>query len=178
MDFVDGSGVKHDRFEKMTAERARLYSCCADEGCSRDAVVACCTKHGEWCGYMFCDEHAEALDLKVVMNSVKQVLTDAAQLVRGGWTQGAEARDATGQSIEATKPAATCYCLVGAIRRAAPNCELSVESILALRKSPSCPIGADGNPVGLIYWNDTAGRTADEVASFVEKVAAELPDGQ
>src|SRR5215467_9820036 len=47
-----------------------------------------------------------------------KILTRAAELVVMGWTRGTAARDAEGRKVRSTAPAATTWCVVGAIGRA------------------------------------------------------------
>jgi hypothetical protein len=50
---------------------------------------------------------------------VRKVLRKALNLVRAGWTRGADARTARGQIVVVHDPRAARFCSVGALRRAA-----------------------------------------------------------
>ena len=48
----------------------------------------------------------------------QKILLRAAELVAQGWTRGTAARAADGQKVRSTSPAATAWCVVGAVDRA------------------------------------------------------------
>lgn len=52
--------------------------------------------------------------------NAKEVLTEAARLLRDvGWTQAFLAEDCYGRGVHPMDPGAACYCMIGAIQRAA-----------------------------------------------------------
>lgn len=95
----------------------------------------------------------------------KEVLIEAARLLRDvGWTQGRLARDCNGDDVDPMAPGATCYCMMGAIERAAggPGFNTAVAIHQLIMK------------VGdITHYNDANSRTKEEcIAKLLE--AAEL----
>ena len=83
-------------------------------------------------------------------NEVRQTLLGAAALVRKGWTQRCNARDAEGKETSAYAPRARCWCAFGAIWRSAPYISIANDVVAEceMRLGLSC---------SLTQWND-AGR--------------------
>jgi hypothetical protein len=52
----------------------------------------------------------------VVLKQVRELLSDPTK-----WTQGTSARDASGNAVDPKDPAATCFCVYGAVHHFAPN---------------------------------------------------------
>jgi hypothetical protein len=99
-----------------------------------------------------------------------KVLRRAAELVEQGWTSGHSARDEQGQPCFYYDPRAVRWCMDGAVRLAAKTLGANAYSSLrALWRT----LGGLHAP-----WNDTPGRTADEVADVLRQAAehAEVAD--
>lgn len=93
----------------------------------------------------------------------------AAALVRRGWTQGVYATDAGGHYQDWESSRACRFCAEGALRRAAleagaPTLDTAINRALALTLVCAREVGTRS----LSAWNDTPGRTADEVAAALE----------
>ncbi len=87
------------------------------------------------------------------------------------WTQGANARDLRGASIDSDAPDAACWCAGGAILAEARR-EYPSEALMMLGKSirPFCQ--------SLVEFNDAFVRTHAEVlAAFDHAIAAERARG-
>jgi hypothetical protein len=92
-------------------------------------------------------------------------LNRAADIIeQTGWTQGAFAIDAAGNPVTALSPTATCYCTIGAIRKAAGgHTRVIARANAALCEHLGIRDTAD--------WNDTAGRTREEVVAALRGAA-------
>lgn len=55
------------------------------------------------------------------MSKTCNILLNAAEIVSGGWTQGAYARDVNDNQVSSGRPEAVCFCILGAIERACIN---------------------------------------------------------
>ena len=93
---------------------------------------------------------------------MRAVIEKALELVRKGWCQRASARDASGNSVSPMDTEACCWCLDGALLVA---CDGMAEYLTASR-TVSEALGGKG----YIGWNDTPGRTQDEVVSLLERL--------
>ena len=103
--------------------------------------------------------------------SVAQVLTEARKLIAQGWTQGAfyDGDDGSG-----------CYCLAGAVVTVSiPN--LGALDAEACADSPGIRALSDclGRRVYSVYaldrlteWNDTPGRTQEDVLALIDRAIA------
>lgn len=91
-----------------------------------------------------------------------RVLLIAAELVRKGWVQCSMSKDAQGLNVPSTHPDAVCWCALGAINRAATGTrdEESGESAVRLLQNQV--------KSSIMVWNDTPGRTAEQVAKAME----------
>lgn len=88
-----------------------------------------------------------------------KLLREAAKIVEKGWTQGYYSRP-DGR-----------YCAVGAILKAGATTNQRASFFLA-RDAMRMVLGT-----GVVYWNDTVGRTKKEVASVMRKTARALEHG-
>lgn len=101
----------------------------------------------------------------------REVLREAARLVRQGWSQGAFARDWKGHTVLVRSFRATNFCAVGAIRYwcGETNHDLALRAeqklLEVLRRRDSA--------LTVVKFNDAPGRTADEVAAALEEAAAQ-----
>lgn len=98
------------------------------------------------------------------------VLLEAARIIERGWTQRATARDFAGREVEASSPAATCWCACGAIDRAIES--LGLRDVPDLYEAATDLAGGDQR---IIRVNDTEGRTAGDIAAWLRHVADPLP---
>ena len=101
----------------------------------------------------------------------REVLLKAAALVERGWCQGAFAVTSNGVHTNPIDPDATCFCPLGAIRRAcAPLFPQSYNdrTVHAVGTMLHTFIRASSIPA----WNDAPGRTQAEVVAAL-KAAAE-----
>ena len=86
----------------------------------------------------------------------------------GRWTQGYFARDAAGQECASKDPAATCWCVVGAmVRLGSDDPRPDIEFINALKAHL-------GPPCSLSMWNDAPGRTHADVLALLDRVVAQM----
>ena len=92
-------------------------------------------------------------------------LREARALLAKGWTQDAYARDINGECIySGAEENIVSYCIVGALQ----HIEAKNLAYGTLRKC--LPFGSRG----LLWWNDTIGRTQDEVLELFDKAIAKL----
>jgi hypothetical protein len=100
--------------------------------------------------------------------SPAEVLRKAAAKVRQGWTQRVSARNALGECVSHASPNAVCWCADGA---------LSVVAPISATDAYVAAIDALGLEIGqrdFVSWNDAPHRTAEEVASAMERAALTL----
>jgi hypothetical protein len=102
------------------------------------------------------------------MISVEKILLKAADIIDAGWTQRAEARDKSGEVVDPMGPAATNFCAIGAVRRAAWNDQALDAALNALRDE----IGTSG----LGNWNDSERMTGARVAAAMRATARRYRD--
>lgn len=86
---------------------------------------------------------------------IHELFTDARR-----WTQGTFARNARGETVATSNPAATCWCLEGAMMRCYPNMYEQDRVNTTIRRE----LGLGG---GVVTWNDAPERTFDEVKALV-----------
>ena len=101
--------------------------------------------------------------------SVADVLDAAADLLtpEGAWTQGALAKAADGEWVDSgLSPAASCWCLLGAVERGGGNPVWS-----AARRVIATALGVDERE-GIPTWNDAPERTQPEVVAKLREAAA------
>ncbi len=108
----------------------------------------------------------------------KTILTEAAQLVRTGWTCGTYARDRDGEACNVTDEEACEFCLLGAIDRAAFTLEQDFERASGLYHACVTLALAElrertgSDRANLDTWNDTEAESAEDVAVLLEAAAA------
>lgn len=117
------------------------------------------------------------------------LLEKAAQVIRRGWTQHAQARRADGGSCGATHPDAVSWCMLGARDRA--MFELGLEHVLGdklgrmgnLRINPVKAIAsravretleAQGHHGSQVGFNDVYAQSGEDVASMYRAAAQRL----
>lgn len=106
--------------------------------------------------------------------AVAAVLERAADRIErpGAWTQGAYARDAGGDSVEANSTSATCWCADGAL-----NVETGDYDIL-LYASALSALGGSVPLNCVVAWNDRPTQTAANVAATMRKAAQAVREGR
>lgn len=89
--------------------------------------------------------------------------------VKKGWTKGFLARNSNGMSRSPNDPDAICWCMIGAICKATTN-DAEVNKFLKCTYNVLKKRGIR-SPVDA--YNDTVGRTRDEVLSVLEEAEKE-----
>ena len=99
---------------------------------------------------------------------VSQVLSEAADLLEkpGAWTQGANARDATGKSVPVTSGRGTCFCMAGAILHRTGGDYRAAALVRRVLPMPN-----EAVKDWLVSFNDTTGRTQAEVVAKLREAA-------
>lgn len=110
--------------------------------------------------------------------SIAEILTKAKELISvpERWTQSTYARDQYGCHINATNPAATCWCSLGAIRRAARDARLHqmFEDEHAAKHYLECALGNRY----IAAFNDAPERTHAEVMAMFDRAIELAKQGQ
>lgn len=115
------------------------------------------------------------------MITAKNVLIEAINLLETkGWTQDEFARDINGVGVGSLSKSATCYCTIGAINAATSalverNTGWDEERRADLRLNAKRAV-RQVIQGGIAMWNDTEGRTKDEVIEAL-KQAADIVEG-
>ena len=108
------------------------------------------------------------------------VLDRAAVLVEQGWTTDADARDANGDEVEGCDESATCWCMRGAIIRAALDTGLRERRSIdrAFETAANAIIGVEKTALGysashsaVTYYNDEVARDAADVTGKLREGA-------
>lgn len=116
---------------------------------------------------------------------ILRILRDAKTiLVERGWCQGAYAKGGTPEGrFSSVDPRAERFCVVGAVLRAAdeayPEALITDRAILRLRAQLRMRQAAEevlGEKTSPALYNDTPGRTRDEVVALIDK-AIEMEEG-
>lgn len=86
----------------------------------------------------------------------------------GAWTQGADARNAAGYSVNFNAPDAAQWCAVGALIRCYPDHWKQIvddiwEKECEINQSPF------GHSMGLTAWNDESHRTQADVVELLRR---------
>ena len=103
---------------------------------------------------------------------VAAVLNAAADLLEkpGGWTQGALALGGEGEYLDVDSSDATCFCVVGAIRRVSGFGRRPEETI-PVRQALAASLRLPGYKAPLVNWNDDPDRTQAEVVKALRHAA-------
>jgi len=85
------------------------------------------------------------------------------------WTQGAAARNQSGEPVAPGSPDATCFCLLGAMRRCYPGYTFDFESAMlrithAIHRRVKYSVF-----IPVQDFNDQPGRTFDEIAEVIRE---------
>jgi len=113
-----------------------------------------------------------------------EVLEDAKKLLRKGWAKRSFATNALGQDVMDTHSTASCFCLMGAVRRAHYNRHGEVspfnrEVLETLR--PAFPL-AEGSKRDLFSviatFNDEEARSVDDVIAKIDIAIGKLKENE
>lgn len=103
--------------------------------------------------------------------ALADILNAAADLIeRVGWTQDQWARTADGSTAQQDGSDAACFCLWGAVQHVCGNDDSQTDDALAVFRA------ATGIQT-YIEWNDTKGRTREEVVAALRQSAEYARDG-
>lgn len=102
----------------------------------------------------------------------KEILREAARLVRLGWTKGAPARDSQGLPVVSDDPEAVCWCAYGALTKAVQGRRDS--NWFALENAIDLVLAGDDRfarsaLTSYIHWNDFHATSGEEVAQVFEE---------
>jgi len=104
----------------------------------------------------------------MMSKDIANILERAAKLIETkGWTQGSYARDANGEAVSILDKNAECFCIIGALSHESLGYDFNIRC-----KAYQFAANIICNKC-LPTWNDTHGRTKEEVITFL-KSAAEL----
>lgn len=96
-------------------------------------------------------------------------LDEAIALIRRGWTQYAYARNAEGVNVDEDAPSACAWCIRGALWKAGARAEVHDAVDAAVAEVIGKPYPHE--------FNDTPGRTQEEVIQLLETVKERLIRG-
>lgn len=102
----------------------------------------------------------------------KEILTEARDLIVKGWTQGTYARDCQGDSCYVHSPHATCFCVLGAIRRVSSGRQVALLQKVATHiEDPGAICVSPGKPLGtwLPAFNDHCSTKQADVVQLLNK---------
>lgn len=113
-------------------------------------------------------------------NSPLDVLVKARDILAkpGAWTQNAEARDVHNNQVQVGSTDAVCFCVVGGLWQAATIIEREahvynwgphVKYARVLLEEYVCS-GQPNKASALVLWNDTVGRTQQDVVNVLDEV--------
>ena len=103
----------------------------------------------------------------------KQILTQARQLVKNGWTQHVVARTVEGEPVLATSPDACYYCASGAVIAVAPPGEI-VDSVLHVLNKVLAGNGYQQSDI--ISFNDAPTTTPEKMLGVFDKAIAAVSE--
>ena len=83
------------------------------------------------------------------------------------WTRGFMARDKFGTVVDPRDPAARCFCIIGALHRAAPGCRCSLEGEL----KKDLPKGGTAH---IPFFNDREETQHADVMALFDRTVARL----
>lgn len=103
------------------------------------------------------------------MTTPTEVLEAAADLLEkpGAWTTGVFARDAAGHQVGLRDDRATCFCLAGAIEKAAQNGTFAFREAFDIMDAMARRAGFRH----VAAWNDAPGRTQAEVVATLRQAS-------
>ncbi len=119
---------------------------------------------------------------EVAVDTAAAMLMEARGLLLRGWSQGAQARDETGQSVQAWSQEATAWSLLGSILGSWYRHNESLQDDFVAHSMDARALGdamaALGNATGsadLDGWNDAEGRQLSDVLAAVDAAIESLP---
>lgn len=89
--------------------------------------------------------------------------------IKKGWTQGSLARNSKGMLRSPDDPDAICWCMIGAICKVTTN---NAEVMRFLQCTHNA-LKKRGIPSAIAAYNDTVGRTKEEVIEVLEEAEKE-----
>lgn len=105
---------------------------------------------------------------------VSEILDKAADLIEpeGAWTRGTLARDNRGLDVAAEDANATCWCAAGALQHSIGGSwsDDGIGVYHAAREAVLLAVGLTDSD-RLANWNDTPGRTQQEVVTALREAA-------
>jgi hypothetical protein len=101
-----------------------------------------------------------------------ELLRCASDLIRRGWTQHAESRDAAGAAVDPWQPSAICWSLLGALVAALEEQtdsgdDLPLQELADALDALALFVDSDS----LADWNDDPARTQDDVLRVLNAAA-------
>ena len=119
------------------------------------------------------------------MKEVPDIIEGGRQLIRDGWTQLSDAKNAQDQHVDAWDPHATQFCSIGAIKRCAGmNADLCNDALWHVGDCARELLRQEGHEYRdfsryeyLMTYNDATGRTRDEVIALFDHALDTLPKG-
>jgi hypothetical protein len=103
--------------------------------------------------------------------TISEILEEAARLVRGGWTKGAEARSADGDIVHVASDEATQFCVLGALQRVMVK-GMAYRGFLALNIFQAYVRNQLKGGASMSYWNDQFAKDGESVAIALENCAS------
>ncbi len=91
------------------------------------------------------------------------------QYLEKGWTQGSFAIDINGALVSVRSTNAVCWCLTGAIEASYRHLNYNEIIIYSITEEIKKITGAK-----TVIWNDTKGRTQEEVVKLMKQVESNL----
>jgi hypothetical protein len=107
------------------------------------------------------------------------LLADASSLIRQGWTQHAEARDADALPVDPWSDEAVCWSLLGALVAALERRTPRGENPDVVELAAACVrLAYAVEEASLEGWNDAVGRSQGEVLDVLVHALDEALDGR
>jgi hypothetical protein len=120
---------------------------------------------------------------EVAVDTAAAMLMEARGLLLRGWSQGAQARDETGQSVQAWSQEAMSWSLLGSLLASWYRHNESLQEDFVAHSMDARALGdamaALGSATGsadLDGWNDSDGRRLSDVLGAVDSAIETLPD--
>ena len=119
----------------------------------------------------------------MAVDTAAAMLMEARGLLLRGWSQGAQARDETGQSVQAWSQEAASWSLLGSILGSWYRHNESLQDDFVAHSMDARALGdamaALGTATGsadLDGWNDAAERRSSDVLAAIDEAIETLPD--
>jgi len=107
--------------------------------------------------------------------STKQILVETRKLIEQGWTQGVNARNRYKERVAPASPDATCWCLQGGLFRVQHDLGLLYSKLIPAEDAIDATALLRGSN-DLVNYNDTPGRTKEEVLQLIDDTINSLED--